>query len=367
METNTKKVILFVSNDLVCDNRLHKMASTLTNAGFNVLVVGRKRSDSLPLRDVPYNTKRLRFVFSKGPLFYAEMNLRYFFFLLFRRFDIATANDLDTLLGVYCATWIRRKQIVYDSHEYFTEVPELANRPLVKRIWTAIERCLFPRLKNCITVCESIANIYTKTYGVPVRVVRNLPFLQEQYIETQRNNKLILYQGSLNVGRGLEMLISTMEFLPDAELLIVGDGDIKADLQKLVCQRKLGDRVEFTGKIPYSEVKNYTRQAAIGVSLEEDCCANYRFALPNKLFDYIQARTPVLVSDLSEMARIIRQYGCGEVLAERTEQNLAMQIANMLEHQEKWREYAANCDAAARELCWEREERTVLDVYARLS
>ena len=367
MKTDKKKVILFVSNDLVCDNRVHKMALTLTKADFNVLVVGRKLPKSLPLHDVPYETERLRFIFTKGALFYAEMNLRYFLFLLFRSFDIATANDLDTLLGVYCAVRLRRKHIVYDSHEYFTEVPELAHRPFVKRIWTAIELCLFPRLKNCITVCESIANIYTKTYGVPVRVVRNLPFLQEQYIETQRNNKLILYQGSLNVGRGLEMLISTMEFLPDAELLIVGDGDIKADLQKLVCQRKLGDRVEFTGKIPYSEVKNYTRQAAIGVSLEEDCCANYHFALPNKLFDYIQARTPVLVSDLPEMARIVQQYNCGEVLTKRTKQDLAKQIANLLEHQEKLCEYAASCDVAAQELCWEREEQTVLDVYARLA
>ena len=343
------------------------MASTLTKANFNVLVVGRKRKDSLPLHDVPYNTKRLRFVFSKGPLFYAEMNLRYFLFLLFRPFDIATANDLDTLLGVFCAVRLRRKQMVYDSHEYFTEVPELANRPLVKRIWTAIERCLLPRLKNCITVCESIANIYTKTYGVPVRVVRNLPFIQEQYVENQRNENLILYQGSLNIGRGLEMLISAMEYLPDAKLLIVGDGDIKTDLQKLVSQRKLGDRVEFTGKIPYSEVKNYTRQAAIGVSLEEDCCANYRFALPNKLFDYIQARTPVLVSDLPEMARIVQQYNCGEVLTKRTEHDLAKQIANLLENKEKLREYAANCDVAAQESCWEREEQTVLDVYARLA
>ena len=358
---------MFVSNDLVCDNRVHKMALTLMKADFNVLVVGRKLPKSLPLHDVPYETERLRFIFTKGALFYAEMNLRYFLFLLFRSFDIATANDLDTLLGVYCAVRLRRKHIVYDSHEYFTEVPELSNRHFVKRIWTALENCLFPRIKNCITVCESIANIYTKTYGVPVRVVRNLPFVQEQCVENQRNERLILYQGSLNVGRGLEMLISAMEYLPQAKLLIVGDGDIKADLQELVSQRKLGDRVEFTGKIPYSEVKNYTRQAAIGVSLEEDCCANYHFALPNKLFDYIQARTPVLVSDLPEMARIIRQYGCGEVLAKRTEQNLAMQIANMLEHQEKWREYAANCDAAAQELCWEREERTVLDVYARLS
>ncbi|MBR5433123.1 MAG: glycosyltransferase [Bacteroidales bacterium] len=366
MKTDKKKVILFVSNDLVCDNRVHKMALTLMKADFNVLVVGRKLPKSLPLHDVPYETERLRFIFTKGALFYAEMNLRYFLFLLFRSFDIATANDLDTLLGVYCATWIRRKQIVYDSHEYFTEVPELAHRPFVKRIWTAIERCLFPRLKNCITVCESIANIYAKTYGVPVRVVRNLPFLQEQYIETQRNNKLILYQGSLNVGRGLEMLISTMEFLPDAKLLIVGDGDIRVELQNLVRQKKLDDRVEFVGRVPYSEVENYTQMAAIGVSLEDDCCANYRFALPNKLFDYIQARKPVLVSDLPEMAQIVRQYCCGEVLQKRTAQDLAEQIRELLANPEKLREYIANCETAAHELCWEREEQQVLNVYSHL-
>lgn len=366
MKTDKKKVILFVSNDLVCDNRVHKMALTLTKADFNVLVVGRKLPKSLPLHDVPYETERLRCIFTKGALFYAEMNLRYFLFLLFRSFDIATANDLDTLLGVYCAARLRRRRIVYDSHEYFTEVPELTNRHFVKRIWTAIENCFFPRIKNCITVCESIAEIYRKKYGVSISVVRNLPSFRQQQTDSQPNGKIILYQGALNVGRGLEMLISAMEFIPDAKLLIVGDGDIRVELQNLVRQKKLDDRVEFVGRVPYSEIENYTQMATIGVSLEDDCCVNYHFALPNKLFDYIQARKPVLVSDLPEMARIVRQYCCGEVLQKRTAQDLAEQIRELLANQEKLCEYIANCETAAHELCWEREEQQVLNVYSHL-
>lgn len=365
-----KRVILLVSNDLSCDNRVHRMAMTLHNANYDVLVVGRKLPWSIDLPTVPYQRKRLRFLFTKGPLFYAEMNIRYFLFLLFRPFSVATANDLDTLPAVFCATVIRRKPMVYDSHEYFTEVPELQNRPIVKRIWTTIERWILPHLKNCITVCESIANIYQEKYGVTVSVVRNLPFRQEktdlQNGGNQDDGNIILYQGSLNVGRGLELLIGAMRYVENAKLLVVGDGDIRADLQNLVQQKKLDGVVQFTGRVSYSEVQKFTKRATIGVSLEDDCCANYRYALPNKLFDYIQSCKPVLVSDLPEMARIVSRYRCGEILTERTEQALAAQISDLLKNREKLRGYAANCELAARELCWECEEQIVRNVYANL-
>src|SRR5688500_271887 len=103
-----------------------------------------------------YRTNRFRMFFEKGALFYAWFNVRLFWFLLFRSSDILVANDLDTLLPNYLVSKLKRKKLVYDSHEYFTEVPELISRPKVKAVWEHIERFIFPKLKYVSTVNHSI-------------------------------------------------------------------------------------------------------------------------------------------------------------------------------------------------------------------
>ena len=370
MNSSRKRVILLVSSDLSTDNRVQKMATTLTLNDFDVLVVGRELRSSLPLRHTEYEQKRLHFVFSKGALFYAEMNFRFCLFLLFHRFDIATANDLDTLLGTWIAVRLKRKKIVYDSHEYFTEVPELQHRPRIKAIWTKIEKTIFPKLQSCITVCESIAREYEQLYHVPVVVVRNCPMNRDyQNVVTKdekqeyTNDTIILYQGAVNLGRGLDLMIETMQYVDNAKLMIVGSGDKFDEIQSLANRLHVSQKVLFVGRVPLPEVSNYTRLATIGISLEEDLGLNYRFALPNKLFDYIRAEKPVLVSDLPEMKKIVLQYKCGEIVIERSPQKLAKQINEMLHNEFKMKQYKEGCKIAAEELCWEREEQTILKIY----
>ena len=111
---------------------------------------------------IPEKHKLLRLMFNKGPLFYAEYNIRLFFFLLFKKVDILVANDLDTLPANYLISRIRKKILVYDSHEYFTEVPELVGRDFVRRVWSGIEKRILPKIKYSYTVCESIARIYSE-------------------------------------------------------------------------------------------------------------------------------------------------------------------------------------------------------------
>jgi len=363
-----KRIILFVSNDLSCDNRVHKVATSLSNNGCDVEVVGRKLKNSMPLSRQCYAQKRLRFLFTKGPLFYAEMNIRFFLYLIFRRFDIATANDLDTLLGVFCAVKLRGKQLVYDSHEYFTEVPELQNRSRVRNMWLAMEKRIFPKLHSVMTVCGSIAKEYEAKYEVPVSVVRNVPYRDINCERKQfdlPHSKVVLYQGALNVGRGLELLIEAFASV-DACLLIIGDGDIRAQLEAMVDQLNLRGKVIFLGKIPYNNLPAYTQLATIGVSLEEDLGASYHYCLPNKLFDYIQAGKPVLVSDLPEMKAIISRYPCGEIFTERNAKNLANQLNELLRDEQRLQLYQANCLTASVDLCWEKEERNLLSVYSQL-
>ena len=199
-------------------------------------------------------------------------------------------------------------------------------------------------------------------------MVRNVPLRREgnqgDRPGTVRSHYKIIYQGALNLGRGLELLIRSMHFLEDVRLILAGSGDIEDDLKDLVKEMDLGEKIKFTGRMSPDELKPITCGCDLGVSLEEDMGLNYRFALPNKIFDYIQCRIPVLCSDLPEMANLVNKYGAGAVVKERNPEKLASQISAMLELSRKGR-WDKSLEKAAGELCWEKEVRHYLDVVEK--
>ena len=367
----SKRVIISVTNDLTFDQRVHRVAQSLHEEGYQVLLVGREHSRSsnltLPARD--YRTYRMKLLFESGKVFYLEYAFRLFWFLMFRKFDLLNANDLDALLPNFLASRIKGKPLVYDSHEYFTEVPELTRRPKVRAIWLKLEKWIFPKLKRAYTVNESISDIYRKAYGVPVGVVRNLPFAVEDTGFKPSGEKLIIYQGAMNLGRGIDLMIKAMLHLPEAyRLQIIGGGNLEVELRELAKELKLEDRVEFVGWVNLDDLagpKGLTAKAMVGLSLEEELGLNYRYALPNKLFDYVQARVPVLVAGLPEMRRVVDNYGVGEVFEdhERTPEALAERIRNMCDSEERMEAYRQACRKAALELCWEKERSVLLSFY----
>lgn len=365
------RVFLAVTNDLVVDNRMHKVATSLTKWGWKVTLTGRKLPYSQPLTR-PYATRRMRLAFNKGPLFYAEYNIRLFFLLLFTPCDLIVANDLDTLPACHIAAVIRRKPLIYDSHEYFTEVAELVNRPRVKKIWTRIEKRILPRLKQTSTVCNSIAMAYKSLYGIEMKVIRNVPFRRTKteamplptHIESllPQKHPLILYQGALNVGRGIEHVIAAMPFVKQAVFCIAGKGDIEESLINQVNALNLSERVVFVGRIPAEELHHLTSRAAIGIVLQEDMGLSYRYVLPNRLFDFIQARIPVLVSNLPEMRHIVDKYRIGLIAESHEPMYLAQKIEEMLDMGSS-RFCYADLECAADELCWENEELILHQLY----
>jgi glycosyltransferase involved in cell wall biosynthesis len=314
------RAIVCVTNDLVTDNRVHRTCTVLQELGYEVLLVGRHLPGSLPL-ERPYSTKRMRLIFRKGPLFYAEYAKRLFLLLFFARHDLVVANDLDTLLPAYLVARLRGKKLVYDSHEYFTEVPELEGR-FARKVWLGIERWIFPRLKHVITVNDSIAGAYQERYGNAITVVRNIPMPRELGALPSRaelglpaDRFILVLQGSgINVQRGGEEAVLAMRELPNALLLLIGGGDAWPVLERMVEEHGLQDRVRLLPRMPYERMMQYTRNADLGLSLDKDTNLNYRFSLPNKLFDYFRAGIPALVTDLPEVAGIVRKYGAGLVL-----------------------------------------------------
>ncbi|SNR77598.1 glycosyltransferase [Lutibacter flavus] len=363
-----KRILVSVTNDLVTDQRVHKVCTTLASMGFDLLLIGRKFSDSIEI-DRPYKTIRFKLIFNKGFLFYAEYNLRLFIKLLFTKKDILLSNDLDTLLPNYLVSKVFRKKLVYDSHELFTEVPELINRPFVQKIWLKIEGNILPKLNNCITVSDSIAKYYNKKYNTNFSLIRNFPiklsnnqkgnFPFEIY-----NSNIILYQGALNKGRGLELIIETMQFIDNSILVLIGNGDIVDELLEKVKILGLEKKVRFISKIAPNELSSLTKLADLGLSIEEDLGLNYRFALPNKLFDYIQANIPVLVSNLPEMKNIISKHTVGEVIKSRTPKKLANQIDQLLSKGKS--HFENNLEKASSELIWEHEEKKLIEIFENL-
>lgn len=372
-----KKAIVSVINDLVTDQRVHRTCNLLKDMGFDVLLVGRKQRNSLLLNPRRYSTKRMRLIFEKGPLFYFIFNLRLFFLLLFSKPDILMANDLDTLLPNYLVSKIKSVPLVYDSHEYFTAVPELANSPLKRNTWKLIERFVLKRMPSMITVNDSIAGIYNKEYGIQVSVVRNVPLLETQEIYRPKsknelgidpNKKIILLQGSgININRGAEEAVMAMEYVHNAVLLIIGSGDVMNELKRLSQKPAISGKVMFIDKLPLEELKQYTRLADIGLTLDKDTNLNYRYSLPNKLFDYIHAGVPALASSLPEIKRIVEKYKVGMISESHEPVQLAKSLNEMLNNEQQCNIWKENTKLAAAELCWEKEQNELKKVFTALA
>ncbi len=371
-KVSKKKIIISVTNDLISDNRVHKVATSLIDFGFEVLLVGRKLKKSLPLKR-NYKTKRFRLFFSKGAIFYACYNIRLFLFLLFAKADIFLSNDLDTLPANFLASKIKNKKLVYDSHEYFTEVPELVNRPKIKRIWERIENNILPKIIYSYTVCSSIAGIYNKKYGTKMKVVRNISEcellmnkINVVLPETVNNKKIILYQGVLNIGRGTEHTVEAMQYVENAVFLIIGEGDMKNELQQKVSELNLQNKVVFIGKIPFEQLFAYTKKADIGISVEQNIGLNYYYSLPNKLFDYIRANVPILASKLPEIENIVEKYDIGCFIENHNPKHISEKINFMLNNVEKRKSWKENLKKASAELCWENEEKVLKEIFINL-
>lgn len=362
-----------MTNDLVTDNRVDKVCLFLLREGFEVLLVGRKLKSSAALNQRPYNTKRLTLLFTKGALFYAEYNLRLFFLLLFRSASHQLSNDLDTLLANYLAAKMRKRQLVYDSHELYTEVPELIHRPRIKRIWERIEAWIFPKLNSIYTVNDSIAEFYSTKYNKKVHVVRNVsPKWQTVLVPLKTDlgipegKQLLIVQGAgINIDRGIEELIEAMPKINEnCVLLIVGAGDVLEQIKSRVAELKIQGRVLFFGKRPYYEMMAFTHHADWGISLDKDTNMNYRFSLPNKIFDYIHAKTPIICSDLPEIRKIVHAHQVGVFIPAHEPTILANFINDLLSKPEEHATFVANCNIAAEQLCWEHEEQVLREIYA---
>ena len=372
----TTKKIAFVSviNDLVTDNRVNKTCMALIECGYDVTLVGRKLSNSLPIPNWTFKTIRLKMIFKKGPAFYFFFNFRLFFVGLINKTDLFYANDLDTLAPMFLLSKLKKKPLIYDSHELFCEVPELKASRIKKSIWQKLEGYIIPKLQTCITVNVSIAKIYEAKYNVPFYIIRNISDFDQTFIPKSRvqlslpeDKKIILLQGAgINVDRGAEELIDAMEFVQNAVLYIIGSGDVWENLkQKVLFNKNIQNKVVLINKLPKFELINYTFNADIGLSIDKNTNLNYLYSLPNKIFDYIQAEIPILASRLPEIENIILQYKIGDFIDDHNPKTIANKLNEMLYSQQlsSYKKYLA---IAKKEITWKSEKEKLLTIIKNI-
>jgi len=362
------KVIASVTNDLSTDQRLHKVCTTLTSNGYEVVLVGRLLPGSKELTR-SYRTMRMRLSFNHGPMFYAAYNIRLFFFLLFTKTDILVANDLDTLLANYLVSKIKGIPLIYDTHEYYCGMPELVNRPLVRSIWKGIETTIFPRLKYILTVNESVAELYRKEYNKEIHVVKNYPMASDvkpaksrQELDLPEGPKIIIYQGAVNVGRGLEEAIKAMSWVDNAVLLIIGDGNDLEHIRNVVELEK-STRVIIRGSVPFEELWEFTAHASLGLAIEKDDNLNYKYSLSNKVFDYIHAEIPILSSRLIENERLFSEWEVATYIDSHEPLHIAEKINFALSAEAPLDLWSENLKKAKKNLTWDQQSESLLKIY----
>lgn len=364
-----KKITVSVITDLATDQRVIRICTTLQTMGFDVHVVARELPGSLPLETYAFTASRLRCFFSKGTMQYAEFMTRLFLRLFFTKTDYLLSNDLDTLLPNYIISKLRRRYLFYDTHEYFTGVPELDASPFKKEIWKAIEDWIFPKVKTVYTVNHSVKNEYEKEYGVPVSVIRNVPFTKEitpaPLPESWKDKIILLAQGAgLNEGRSCVEMIDAMPYLDERfHLVFIGSGNYWKQLEEKRKELHLEHRIDMMERMLPSVLKTYTPLAHLGISLDSFHYKNFLFNLPNKVFDYIHAGVPLFATAIPEIKQIIDEYQCGIYTTDTSPKAIAERILALFADEKYYLFVKNNTQLAAKELCWEKEEEKLKIIY----
>ena len=357
-------IIFTVTTDLSYDQRMIRICTSLANAGFDVTLVGRKVSSSIALTAQPFKQKRINCIFEKGKLFYAEYNMRLFFYLLFKKMDCIGAIDLDTILPCYFISQIKKTKRVYDAHELFCEMKEIVTRPVIYKIWKRIERFTVPKFVDGYTVNQPIAEEFKKMYGADYEVIRNIALLKEINV-VEKKDKFILYQGAVNEGRCFETLIPAFKYI-NCKLIICGDGNFMQQAKQLVAANNLADKVIFKGKIKPEELSLITQQAYIGITLFENKGLSNYYSLGNRFFDYLHAGSPQLCVNYPLYAEINSKLPIAVLIDDINSINIAAQLNNLLVNEVLYNELQQNCLTLRQTLNWQQEEIKLITFYKNL-
>lgn len=361
-----KKIITSAFSNLYTDQRIEKVCRTLHENGYTIELIGNNWGGAEPMSR-PYPFSRIELVSKSLKTAYFEFNWK-----LYRKLKkkadqntILHANDLDALLPNYLLAKKLNIPLIFDSHEIFSEMPAIQGK-MSQKLWRYLEKRLIPDIKFMMTASGSYAKWFKNKYGVDPVVVQNSP--RKLYFNQEipdNHPKILLYQGAINPFRGIDKAILAMHHLENVIFKIAGDGPMKKTYEELVIKENLQYKVKFLGKLLPENLRKITLTVDCGMSIEENGGESYFYSLPNKVLDCIQARVPVILSNLPEMQNIKNQFDVGEIIKDHQPLTIAESIQSVLNKGRK--NYQPELEKAANILCWENEEVKLLQVFEKAS
>lgn len=370
------------------DYRVMRTLETLAALGHEVTAIGFGEAPALPvamirLPDPPGRTgQRLAIAATQFPanLVPASAPLLHMLVpqhraaraaLLALRPDIVHANDWQALVAADAAKHEAGARIVYDSHELASE--EHADnrlwRLVAQKHTRAIESGFIRRADAVITVSDGISSTLQNLYDLPERplVVRNALAYRNVSPASLSEPLRLLFHGIMKGGRGIEALIGAMPLLPQFRLTLRGDAapSYLARLQTLAARLGATAQIKFEPAVPHEAVVTAAASSHIGVFCAPLDTRHNRFAMPNKVYEYLMAGLAVLVTDGTDLATLVREHECGLTAADSTPEAIAAALRTLpLPELDRMR---ANALAAARKLSWEEERERLIELYDRLS
>ncbi|PWN64435.1 glycosyltransferase [Chryseobacterium oncorhynchi] len=361
-----KKIITSAFSNLYTDQRIEKVCQTLHENGYTIDLIGNDWKGAEKMQR-PYSFSRIHLISKSLKTAYFEFNWKLYHELKKKadKDTILHANDIDALFPNYLIAKKLNIPLVFDSHEIFSEMPAVQGK-MSQKLWRYVERTVIPKLTWMITASGSYAKWFQKTYGIHPIVVQNAPRKMNFDFEIPDNNpKILLYQGAINPFRGIDKVIMAMHHLDNVVLKIAGDGPRKGEYENLVAQEKLQNKVQFLGKLMPEDLRKVTITADCGMSIEENGGDSYLYSLPNKVLDCIQARVPLILSNIPELQNIKNQFDVGETIPDHHPKNIATAIEKVLNKGRK--NYLEELEKASKTLCWENEEIKLLEVFNKAS
>jgi glycosyltransferase involved in cell wall biosynthesis len=300
------------------------------------------------------------------------------------KYDYIWANDLPTLYPAYIISKRLRAKLIFDSHEIYTEtinqffprdkkgLKGFITKMLIKSMrWHGrqVEKKIFPKIDEFITVNESLLNYFKKRYAIKnSTIIMNLPNLNDynsankkvdfrNKFNWQENSLILIYQGALNEGRGLNLIIQTIKNLDDRfKLIILGNGTLKDDLVQLSQDLDLSDRIKFFDAVNLKELPSHTKGADIGINLLEPFNLSKKLASPNKLFEYIHTGIPIVASDTIENRKVIEKFSIGMCCYNNIDE-ISKAVLDVSE-----KDYKTNLNVAKEKFSWELQESKLLRI-----
>jgi len=288
--------------------------------------------------------------------------------------DYFHAHELDVLESCVLAAENKKTKVIYDSHE----LERFRNLPWSKKAMKVrgdMEGKYIKKVDKVITVSPGITNKIKEIYKINnVITIRNTPalkFIEYNVKQTLREKlglpitiPLIVYTGLITFNRGVEDIINSLKYLPDYHFSTVGpcNEEVMAKLTKLVSELDLADRIHFVDKVTPIEVVSFISSGDISVIPIKDTCLSYKYCLPNKLFEAIFAKLPIVASDLPDMRCVIDTYQAGEVYLDSSPECIADTIRKVYINRDKYKS-SAMVDKIKNELVFEKEAAILSELY----